>query len=64
MHVEIDTHLCKAYANCTFEAPDVFEVDDLTGKAHVLIDGPLDSRREEIERAADACPAQAIRLVD
>lgn len=64
MNVEIDTRLCKAYANCTFEAPEVFEVDDATGKAHVILEGPLDGRREEIERAVEACPAQAIGIID
>lgn len=64
MNIEIDSRLCKAYANCTFEAPDVFEVDDATGKARVLLDDVPESRREEIERAVDACPVQAIRLAD
>ncbi|MDP4805294.1 MAG: ferredoxin [Candidatus Nanopelagicales bacterium] len=62
MRAEVDTMLCKAYANCTFEAPEVFEVDETTGKAHILVEGSLESRRDEVERAVDACPVGAIRL--
>jgi ferredoxin len=63
MNVEIDTHLCKAYANCTFEAPDIFEVDDATGKAKVLLDVIGEDRRDDVERAVEACPVQAIQFV-
>ena len=64
MKVEIDTKLCKAYANCTFEAPEIFEVDDATGKAHILYDGSLENRRDEVERAVDGCPVGAIRITE
>lgn len=63
MNVEIDTHLCKAYANCTFEAPDIFEVDEVTGKAKVLLDMISEDRRGDVERAIEACPVQAIQVV-
>lgn len=64
MNVEIDTTLCKAYANCTIEAPDVFAVDDATGKVTLLIDSPPDDLRDDVERAVDACPVQALRVAD
>ncbi len=63
MNVEIDTRLCKAYANCTFEAPDIFEVDEATGKAKVLLDVISEHRRDDVERAVEACPVQAITFV-
>lgn len=63
MRIEIEARLCKAYANCTFEAPEIFEVDEVTGKALVLLDPVPDGRREEIERAIEACPTQAIKVV-
>jgi ferredoxin len=62
MDIEIDTKLCKAYANCTFEAPDVFEVDETTGKARLLLDSIGEHRRGEVESAAMACPVQAITV--
>ena len=52
MKVEIDTKLCKAYANCTFEAPEIFD------------DGSLENRRDEVERAVDGCPVGAIRITE
>lgn len=64
MHIEIDIVACKAYANCTFEAPAVFEVDDTTGKARVILDVVTQDRRDEVERAAEACPVQAILVKD
>ncbi len=64
MQIEIDLNVCAAYANCTFEAPDVFAIDDASGKATVILDGDLDARRDEIERAAESCPVQAIVLRD
>ena len=64
MQIEVDLNVCKAYANCTFEAPDVFAIDDASGKAAVILDGDLESRRDEIERAADSCPVQAIIVRD
>jgi|AntAceMinimDraft_1070359.scaffolds.fasta_scaffold114820_2 ferredoxin len=64
MNVEIDTILCKAYGNCTFEAPDFFEVSDATGKAKLLVDVIPDDRVDEIQSAAEACPTQAIRILN
>ncbi len=64
MIIDIDSRLCKAYANCTFEAPEIFEVDLNSGKARVLLDLVPESRRIEIERAIEACPMQAIHVAD
>lgn len=64
MKIEIDTILCKAYANCTYEAPDIFAVSDATGKVSLLIDDPSDDRRDDVEAAVDACPVQALRIAD
>lgn len=62
MEIAIDTKLCKAYANCTFEAPDVFEVDVATGKARVLVEVVGEDRLDEVESAAMVCPVQAITI--
>ena len=64
MNIEIDTLLCKAYANCTFEAPEVFAVDDATGKVSLLIAEPVDDLLDKIESAVDACPVQALRIAN
>jgi len=58
--ISVDTNTCNNYGQCCFEAEDIFALDN---------DGILqfipqadDSRLDELENAADACPMQAITL--
>lgn len=58
--ISVDSTTCNNYGQCCFEAEDIFYLDD---------DGALqfaatadESRLEELENAADACPMQAISL--
>lgn len=62
MKVTVELSLCQAYANCVIEAPTVFDLDSVTGKAVVLIPAPSEDRRAEVESAASACPARAISV--
>lgn len=56
----VDLNRCQSYAQCCFLAPDVFR---LHGEEALLYDPEPDaSRREEILRAAAACPVQAITV--
>ena len=64
MKITVDLKTCTAYANCMAEAPDVFDYNEETGKVLLLIDEVGEDRRAEVERAADACPVQAITLTD
>lgn len=64
MRITVDLMTCKAYANCMAEAPDVFEYNDETGKVRLLMAEVGPERRDEVERAVDACPVQAISLSD
>jgi len=63
MRVVVDFDLCESNALCMEAAPEVFEVrdDDLL---HVLDETPPASLRDKVERAARACPKQAITIVD
>ena len=54
---QVDEFSCSAHGDCALVAPDVFRVDDV---AEVIGDGDADL----LIRAAVACPAGAITVVD
>ena len=60
MHVTVDTRLCQAYANCVAAAPEVFELDEATGVAVVLVPDPPDGLRQAVKQAVALCPTRAI----
>ncbi|MFI9324791.1 ferredoxin [Kitasatospora aureofaciens] len=61
MRVVVDLSRCQGYAQCAFLAPDVFRMH---GEEALMYDpNPDDIRRDQVLRAAAACPVQAI-LVD
>ena len=53
----VDEFSCSAHGDCEALAPDVFRVDDV---ADVVGDADL----ETLLKAAKACPATAIAVVD
>lgn len=58
--IVVDMDKCQHYGQCVFEAPDVFRLND-DGKLEY--EGSADeSRRSDIESAADVCPMQAITV--
>jgi ferredoxin len=59
IRVEVDLDLCQGHAMCELEAPDYFRVPK-RGKVEILDTEPSDDAREEIERAVDMCPTQAL----
>lgn len=64
MRVSVDQRLCREYANCVIESPDVFDIDDAVGKAVVLLPDPEQPLHAEVRAAAAACPVHAITLED
>ncbi|MEV6838369.1 ferredoxin [Streptomyces sp. NPDC051133] len=61
MKVGVDLSRCAGWAHCAFLAPEVFR---MRGEEALVYDpNPDDGRRDEVLRAAAACPVQAI-LVD
>ena len=54
---QVDEFSCSAHGDCALVAKDVFQVDDV---AEVIGDGDADL----LIRAAEACPAGAITVVD
>ena len=58
MHLVVDLTRCQAYAQCCFLAPDVFR---LHGEEALWYDpSPDPAQRDQVLRAAAACPVQAI----
>jgi ferredoxin len=59
--VVVDLSRCEGYAQCAFLAPEAFRMQ---GEEALLYDpNPDDAQRDQVLRAAAACPVQAI-LVD
>ena len=57
--VEVDLDLCQGHAMCELEAPNVFKVPK-RGTVEILDNEPPDDIREDVERAVDMCPTQAL----
>lgn len=57
--VRIDADRCVGSGDCAFTAPTAFEVDEDTGRAR-LLPGADELDATTLQRAAYACPTQAI----
>ena len=58
MRIVVDLNRCQGYAQCAFLAPDVFEMH---GEEALLYDPAFpEAHREQVRRAAAACPVRAI----
>jgi ferredoxin len=59
--VEVDTDLCQGHAMCELEAPDYFRVPK-RGVVEILDAEPPEDARDEVLRAVEACPTQALSI--
>ena len=60
MRIVVDLNRCQSYAQCVFAAPTVFR---MYGAESLEYDyNPDDTLLRKVERAAAACPVQAIRI--
>ncbi|MCX4514588.1 ferredoxin [Streptomyces sp. NBC_01619] len=58
MRIVVDLNRCQGYAQCVFLAHEVFR---LSGEEALTYEpNPDDERRLQVQRAAAACPVQAI----
>ncbi|MGD9622571.1 MAG: ferredoxin [Mycolicibacterium sp.] len=57
--VRVDADLCQGHAMCEMEAPDVFRVPR-RGTVEILDEQPSDELRDDVERAVEMCPTQAL----
>ncbi|CAB4696340.1 unannotated protein [freshwater metagenome] len=58
--ITVDMDKCQHYGQCCFEADDVFALND-DGQLEYVKEAD-ESRRADIESAADVCPMQAITV--
>ena len=63
MKVEVDFDLCESNAVCVEVCPEVFSIDK-DDYLVIATDAPLEPLREKLEKAAVACPRQAITIED
>jgi ferredoxin len=60
MRIVVDLNKCQSYAQCVYAAPTVFRMH---GEESLEFDYvPDEALREQVERAAAACPVQAILI--
>ncbi|MEU2221645.1 ferredoxin [Streptomyces sp. NPDC012751] len=60
MRIVVDLNRCQGYAQCVYLAHEVFR---LSGQEALTYEpNPDDARRLQVERAAAACPVQAIMI--
>lgn len=60
LRLVVDLNRCQSYGQCVYAAPTVFRFH---GEESLEYDyAPGDGVRREVERAAAACPVQAITL--
>ncbi|WP_433585953.1 ferredoxin [Microbacterium hydrocarbonoxydans] len=60
----LDLHACQGYANCLIEGPALFDFDEDTDKAVVLIAEPGENLRSQAVAAQHGCPARAIHVTE
>jgi ferredoxin len=60
LRIVVDLNRCESYAQCVFAAPTVFWMKE--GESLEYDYAPEDSLRVQVERAAAACPVQAISI--
>jgi ferredoxin len=59
--VEVDLDLCQGHAMCELEAPEYFRVPK-RGKVEILDPEPDDAALDDVERAVEMCPTQALLI--
>jgi len=64
MRVEVDLSACQGYVCCVMAAPEVFDVDEESGKVVLLTAGPAEALRAKVTAAVRSCPSGALRLAD
>jgi ferredoxin len=61
--LKVDRGLCEGYANCVFQAEDVFDLGE-DNVVMLLRTQVPDSDRVRIEEAVESCPVGALTLID
>lgn len=64
MKVSVDQEKCVAAGSCVMAAAEVFDQRDEDGIVVLLNPEPPGDLAEDVRRAAEVCPAQAITIED
>jgi ferredoxin len=64
MKLYVDRSKCVGSGQCAQYAPDVFDQDPDNGLAILLAETPAQAEEAAARKAADLCPARAIRVVE
>ena len=62
MRIEVDRDICQGHGMCEMEAPDLFRAQLDT--VDLLEPAPDESHRDDVERAVQYCPTQALRIIE
>lgn len=63
MRIAVERDRCVAAGQCVLVAPDVFDQNEDDGLV-ILLDAEPVGQDEAVHKAAQLCPAQAIRVLD
>ena len=63
MQITVDLQACQGYACCMMAAPELFDLDEASGKAILTDLAPAESLLDSAQSAARGCPAHAITVV-
>jgi ferredoxin len=64
MKVSVDSLLCESNGLCILAAPDVFDMVDDDEGVQILIETPPAPLEDSVRAAVDACPKQALRIIE
>ena len=63
MRVQVDSTRCQGHTLCAMIAPETFELDDVDGHAHPVVENVPATQRQTVLDAATSCPEQAITVM-
>ena len=63
MRVRVDSSRCQGHTLCAMIAPESFELDDVDGHAHAIVEEVANENQELVLEAASSCPEQAITVM-
>jgi ferredoxin len=61
LRIRLDREICVGFGDCVSAAPGALQLD---GEGLVVFERPEGATREELVRAAEACPVDAILVWD
>lgn len=64
MKIALDRDVCRGNAACVVAAPDLFDYEDMTGKAYLLGEDVPGALADSARMAVLHCPTQAVSLAE